>query len=364
MKPQKILFFHSVTQIGGAETNIIKIAESLVNDYGMEVHFATLQNNGPMWEHCGFGKSHTEIGLFSKSAMAAIQNYKNLLQKYQFDCVLNFGLRVELFSRLFTPVFSPNTRIISNIRSTDTDRNIMHILLDMLTQFSVSIWAANSEAGKQAFVNRELINHADIQVIYNFIEADALDYSDSRTLDPTRPKIGILANIRKLKGHYDLILLCKALTERGISPTFICGGIDKTEGDFAHQVEKEGLNNYFHFVGYVSDKPNFFKQIDVFLLPSYLEGMPTVVLEAMNYGVPVIATDIDGIPEQVIHGVNGLLCTPGDIQCFVASMEILLNNSALRKQFIHKSHEVLHQKFSKAASMQKWITLVSGNRYA
>lgn len=355
--PKNILFFHSVTRIGGAETNIIKIGAHL-SALGYHVHFAVLEDDGPMWQQCTFAKSFTEIGLFSSNPIRAIRSYHQLLKQHSIDVVLNFGLRVELFSRLFTPAFSPDTRIISNIRSSDNDRNIFHTLADIFTQSSVNHWVANSHAGKQAFVKRELISPSDISVVYNFIPAvNAKPYT--RNVDYKRPKIGILANIRKLKGHYDLIDICKQLQQTGIETTFICGGVDNTEGHFAKAVSAAALTNSFEFVGYVSNKQAYFDQLDLFLLPSYLEGMPTVVLEAMSFGLPVIASNVDGIPEQIIHMQNGWLCKPGDSKAFVDAITILLQNDDLRSQFVEQSYLHLQKHFSEQACMNKWIEILN-----
>jgi glycosyltransferase involved in cell wall biosynthesis len=355
--PKSILFFHSVTQIGGAETNIIKISK-LLADLNFQVHFATLENNGPMWKQCPHATSFTEVGLFSKNPLAAINTYKNLVQSYRFDYVLNFGLRVELFSRLLTSAFSPDTRIVSNIRSTDHDRNLFHTLADIITQPYVFTWVANSIAGKQAFVRRELIDEKNIAVIYNFIQAIHKSQTE-RSLNTAYPRIGILANIRKLKGHYDLIAICKQLQQINIYPIFVCGGVDNTQGHFAKEVLAAGLVDRFEFIGFVSDKQVFFDQIDLFLLPSYLEGMPTVVLEAMSFGVPVIASDIDGIPEQIVHMHNGWLCEAGNIDSYVQAISGMLNNESMRKQFVEQSYVQLKNYFLQDTSMNKWLEILN-----
>lgn len=84
-----------------------------------------------------------------------------------------------------------------------------------------------------------------------------------------------------------------------------------------------------------------------------MEGMPTVVLEAMNYGVPVIATTVGGIPEQIEDGENGFLCAPGDIGSFATSI-LKLHSEILRLKFICNSYKVLDEKFSRKLVIEKW----------
>jgi glycosyltransferase involved in cell wall biosynthesis len=69
---------------------------------------------------------------------------------------------------------------------------------------------------------------------------------------------------------------------------------------------------------------------DVFVLPSYNEGLPMALLEAMSWGLPVITTPVGGIPEVVSNTQNGLLVTPGDIQQLSEAMQSLIKEEKLR----------------------------------
>jgi glycosyltransferase involved in cell wall biosynthesis len=70
----------------------------------------------------------------------------------------------------------------------------------------------------------------------------------------------------------------------------------------------------------------------VFILPSYNEGLPMALLEAMSWGLPVITTPVGGIPELVISGTNGLLVNPGDIAGLSAALQSLVASEQLRLQ--------------------------------
>src|SRR6185369_3826699 len=147
---RKVLFFCSETHMGGTETNIISISKEL-RQRGFEVHIATLEDNGSMFSKCEeFATSLTVIDLFHKVPINSFLKYVRLLKKHKFDVILNFGLRVEIFSRILTPLFSRKSKIISNIRSTDRFRRFYHVWLDMLTHGVVDKWVSNSIAGKNS----------------------------------------------------------------------------------------------------------------------------------------------------------------------------------------------------------------------
>ncbi len=78
---------------------------------------------------------------------------------------------------------------------------------------------------------------------------------------------------------------------------------------------------------------DIYRVADIVVLPSYREGMPTVLMEAAAAGVPVISTDVPGCREAVLHGKTGLLVPPGDEQALSAAIETLVNSQDLRRDF-------------------------------
>jgi glycosyltransferase involved in cell wall biosynthesis len=89
------------------------------------------------------------------------------------------------------------------------------------------------------------------------------------------------------------------------------------------------LNDRVFFTGWISDRSKIFdylKQSTVFVLPSLSEGRPRVLVEAMACGLPVVATDVGGVPEVVADGVNGLLVPPRDEKALAEAIEHVFNN--------------------------------------
>lgn len=357
MKNTNILFFFSTTTIGGAETNIIKISRELVNR-GYKIYWCSLQDNGPMLELVDFEVEYLNLNLCLKSIFYAPFNYWRFIKKNRITCVLNFGLKVELFSRPFSKLAGVK-KVISNIRSTDSWRKFYHVWLDNFTSNLVDLWISNSEAGKNAFHSRENIPLEKIEVIYNFIELSPLTKHefliDKTNLENIR--IGVLANITRDKGYFDLIPLSKMLIKDNINHLFVCAGKDMMNNLFHDQVNKNDLCDNFKFLGFVKDKNLFFDDIDVFLLPSYLEGLPTVLLEAMAMGLPIIATDVGGVKELIEHNYNGLIVTPGKIDELRASIKKIEDDS-LRRAFISNGFKKLNN-FSKNNIMDKWERAIS-----
>jgi glycosyltransferase involved in cell wall biosynthesis len=97
-------------------------------------------------------------------------------------------------------------------------------------------------------------------------------------------------------------------------------------------IEERGLSEQVFLTGYRDDVPRILAASDVLVLPSFREGTPRVITEAMASGLPVVATDIAGIPEQVEDGESGFLIPTGDSEALADRLNRLLVDSGLRDE--------------------------------
>lgn len=355
-----ILLFFSVSRIGGAESNFIKIATEL-HSRGYKINLIVVKDNGPLIEILKPILNSYLVLDFTKPIffLSRVIKYKKFVRENRIDVVFNLGLKVELYSRIFSKVFGIK-KVVSNIRSTDDWRKWYHTALDRITQFGVDIWVSNSIAGLDSFVKREKIDLSRTRVIYNYIEDFEVNFSDINIEKFDTVNIGILSNIKEGKGFDDLILIVKKLQTYNIKKfKFIVGGRDLTNGRIIEKCIENNVLVSINFLGYVDDKELFFQNIDIFLLPTYWEGLPTSILESMYYGKPVISTKVGGIPELISHGYNGLLSTPGDIETFEEHIIKLCNSSSLYNMFRSNSIGILDSKFTKSRILDKWIEVLN-----
>ena len=155
-------------------------------------------------------------------------------------------------------------------------------------------------------------NQKHVVVIRNPIESVAIC---NRTT-ASQVRFLFLGKICDAKGVFDL--LCVILKHRAFyehRAVFKFGGNGEVERLklFIKEHQLEDLVHYEGWVG-VEQKHQLMLHSDAYILPSYVEGVPMSILEAMNYGLPVIATNVGGIPEMLENEVNGLMFTPGDRQ--------------------------------------------------
>ena len=169
------------------------------------------------------------------------------------------------------------------------------------------------------------------------------------------PQLLFLSNLLVDKGVLVLLDTLKILKQKGYS--FVCNfvGGETAEIDaarFAEEAEKRGLNDMAIYLGkkYGAEKNEEYRKSDIFVFPSLNEAFPLVNLEAMEFKLPIVASDVGGVTAEVQDGVNGFICEPGNTDAFVESISKLLANSDLRM----KMGEMGYKKFKKQFTLDKF----------
>lgn len=167
----------------------------------------------------------------------------------------------------------------------------------------------------------------------------------------------------KRKGIYELIEAIKILKEDGIiykyNLNFIIGGTGKEEVHIKNLILKYGLSECVQMLGWVNGqmKEELLMKSQLFILPSYNEGLPMAILEAMSYGIPTISTNVGSISELVIDNETGKLIeeiTPVDI---VNAIKEEINDLEGWKYKSKKCKSIIQDKFSEDIYFNKFENL-------
>lgn len=149
-------------------------------------------------------------------------------------------------------------------------------------------------------------------------------------------KILFLSNLIKSKGVFVLLDALKLLKSKGLQFTcdFVGGVGDVSEDIFRKEVSKLNLEATVSYLGkkYGKAKVDIFNKADIFILPTFYtnECFPLVLLEALQFGLPLISTYEGAIPEIVEEGITGFLVPQKDVQALAHKLEILIKNPQLR----------------------------------
>lgn len=188
---------------------------------------------------------------------------------------------------------------------------------------------------------------------YSVLHKDALSARLERKSNNT---VLFLGEIGKRKGCYDIPAVAAEVVKSVPEVKFILGGAGNSADEQAVKAlfEKYGVSDHIIFPGWVrgEDKDRLLREADVFFLPSYNEGMPMSVLDAMGYGLPIVSTNVGGIPKIVHDGENGFCIVPGDCKAFATGIIKLLVHDEERKRAAMSSIEVVSNGYSIEAHLK------------
>ena len=187
----------------------------------------------------------------------------------------------------------------------------------------------------------------DVIENYSVLHEDALEERLNRKCNMN---VLFLGELGHRKGCYDIPLVVKKVAEVIPDVKFIlCGAGSAASEELLKKIIKEkGVSESIKFPGWVRNekKDEALRAADLFFLPSYNEGMPMSILDAMGYGLPVISTNVGGIPKIVHNGENGICCDAGDVDKFAKGIIELLTDDQKRMQAAKSSMAIVKNGYS------------------
>jgi glycosyltransferase involved in cell wall biosynthesis len=124
--------------------------------------------------------------------------------------------------------------------------------------------------------------------------------------------IGTVAHLSPEKGLYYLVEAAALIPDVHSRMRFVLVGDGECREALESQVRDRGLEACFQFAGFQNRPASYLNTFNIFVLPSLSEGLSSAILTAMAASLPVVATNVGGIPELICQGENGILVPPGD----------------------------------------------------
>ena len=186
---------------------------------------------------------------------------------------------------------------------------------------------------------------ARLNVLPNAVDVNQYSYAGRRTLGQRPYKVLFLGRLGERKGAYDL-LKAAALIPSGLC-SFILAGDGEVE-KVQEAVRKLGMEDRFLLPGWVGidERKRLLREASLFVLPSYHEGLPMAILEAMAAALPVVSTRVGGIPDAVKDGVNGRLIEAGDVRALADALIAVLGDPSTWASMSEASRASAEEGFS------------------
>lgn len=188
-------------------------------------------------------------------------------------------------------------------------------------------------------------------------EGDAL----ARPIDDP-PMILFIGRQVPEKGQAVLLQAVALLVERGCRVNVTLAGEGHARGEFERLARRLGIGAQVSFPGAVGQEEihALYARACIFCLPSFAEGIPGVLMEAMAMRLPVVSTRITGVPELIDDGVSGLLVAPGRPDELADALERLLGDPALRREIGANAREKVVREFNTSTSVRRLHELFVG----
>lgn len=340
--------FQFITRLlkGGAEDHLIDTVLGL-EEYEFTVGHGSsydqeqinrLQRNGVNTEEFPLVRHYNPV-----TAIPAVVSVTQYLRRHDFDIVHTNSTEAGIIGR-FAAAAAGVPHIVHTVHGVPfaEDRN------DLLNWFVLACERATAHSTDRIITNADIIAETYLErgigkreqytTIYSGIHLDRFQKADpTDDLPGTRPRVVLIGRFADGKGFDVLLDAMETIDDDELSVCLVGDG--PLYDSVQESVKRRGLSDRVFLTGYRGDVPRILAASDILVLPSFREGTPRVITEAMASGIPVIATDIAGIPEQVDDGETGYLIPPGDPDALADRLNNLLSDPELRMKMGRRGSE-------------------------
>jgi glycosyltransferase involved in cell wall biosynthesis len=348
-------------EVAGGQLVALELARAL-RERGDNALFVS-PARGPFTERAeaeGFGVVHGDVGrLHRVRGMLALSQRLHdervdLLHTHTLAAANTLGRLAARWARL---------PVVSHLHIENHFRPATRWLLrraDNLSARFAAVHIAVSEDTKRAYERQGYLRR--IEVVYNGVALDGAGRTASLRAElgipADAPLVGEIGRLCDVKGQRELI---EALVQVPEARAVLVGGDLEQGGAFQasleHEAERLGVRDRVVFTGRREDAHGLLAELDVLALPSWTEGLPLVVLEAMAQRRPVVATPVGGTPEVVVDGETGLLVPPRDPDALAAALRRLLADAGLRRRMGEAGYERVREHFSAEAMTRRVLAI-------
>lgn len=343
MKKLKVLQVIGGGEIGGAERHLLTLMRLMDRERFTPELLCLCE--GPFAGLCREeGITTHEVVMRHKLDLATVTPIRHLIREQNIDIVHTHGVRANLVARMAGR--SENVPVVTTFHSvlrydySSSAEALVARALTRLTNSRTDTFIAISGAIKEDLMSMG-VSSEQIEVIYNGLDVSLLTPGDSPDtvrknlgITPGQRVVALVGRLHAVKGHIFLLQAAQRIVTQHDDVVFLLVG----EGPERRAIEKTitelGLEDKVIMTGFYPNISELYPIMDMLCLPSLMEGMGLVLLEAMYFGVPVVATQVGGIPEVIIDGKSGLLVDPGNSEALTMAITWLLDTPDLQRQLI------------------------------
>lgn len=341
MKKIKIAHIIGKLGYGGAEKLLLDLCRK-IDKSKFEVLVLSLQGGGELVEQ--FEKAGITVEIMNKKRkfnLSFIKKVTAFLQTEKPDIVHTHLFVGDFYGGV--AALNANVPVIVSTKHDILSEGFWRDFLSRRLRMQFTKIIAISKATKDHLIKTEKISCEKVEVIYNGIDVAKFYLDNPQIFKIDDIVIGSVGRLSKEKGHKHLIRACRFLRIKNWQLILVGDGPLRKE--LAKAAQMLGLEEQVQFTGAVADVRPYLQKMDIFVLPSVSEGLSLSIIEAALAGRFVIATDVGGVPEIILHKENGLLFKPKSIEQLVAHLNWAIENKAEASRMAQKLQQQVAQKF-------------------
>lgn len=346
-----VLILDNEREWRGGQEQIFTLIRGL-NQRGIGV--ALLSPNGRLSERVApLGVRHIAVEWHGELALALLPVLRRILRERRWDTIhfnTPAGVAVAAFlsRRAGVPVRVLSRRVDFPLRNWLSRLKYLYAA-DKIITVSGGVAATLAAAGIPA---------DRVEVVYEGVDIAEIEGASPRRLFPVSDVvIGCVAFLSREKGHAPLLRAFSQLHRRRPLTRLVLVGSGPLQSSLEAQAHDLGVGDAVRFLGFQEDVSPFLRGFDLFVLPSLSEGLSSAILGAMAASLPVVASDVGGIPEVVRAGVTGLLVPPGEPGPLADALQRLVDNPSLRVCYGAAGRQRVQQQFTLAQKIEKTISI-------
>ncbi len=367
MVPIKILYIDEISSIGGGENWFLTFCDGLDDE---EFEPVLLAPSGVFTQAVRAKGIQVIEHTFrcSDASIHKLLRYPLLIVMRLLDVIkISRIIKQENISMIHS--LNTNGHILSSfLKSLFSTKVLWHIHLSLKRSlykyFNATCIVFVADAMQQSVESILSKKNVVSCVIYNGIKNDILN-CEKEDASSGVFTVGYVGRLIPFKGLDEFLDAVSLVTRKTASVRFSLYGEETYQkllkGNYKISLEKRvhelHIQKYVTFHGFIEDQRKIYSQIDCLVLPSYREAFPFVILEAMASGVPVIATNVGGIPELIEDGETGFLIPPKDPKAIADAVTYVIENPEKAKTVVENARKLVREKFDYRENARQFVQL-------
>ena len=360
-KRVKVLLVIDGILFGGGARVFLQLAEGLINR-GHRVFVACVPDGelAPLLKASGI--ELLPVNFKSKNILCVINELHTHLCDKSIDVVNSQGGRADFYARMAARMLKPKVKIVNTVAmpvegyDVGAFRKGVYRFFDWFSERYVDRFIVVSEVLRNTLLSSHKIQPDKVIKIYNGIELSEYYPDDSGESFRSIRKaynigeevflIGAVGRMVWQKGFEYLIEAAPDVLKEYPEARFLIVGEGPLRQRLEALSEELRVRDNVIFTGFRSNIKEILSAINILVIPSLLEGFPMITLETMAMAKPIIATNIDGITEQITNGVNGILVPPKDPIALAKTVMRVINDKEFARTMGLSARKKVEQEFS------------------